>query len=131
MGGSYLAKENCLWKISPQGGAKKRRHCLSPIWPMECSENAFQAITPTPKLPQSKTLYAQIHWSQLHLSALATPICVYTFFSRKPLNCLFPTLPTFFDQSTPNFAHDIFRHTRKECTKDFFDPTFDDETVAF
>ena len=33
-------------------------------------------------------------------------------------------------KATP-FAHDIFRHTRKECTKDFFDPTFDDETVAF
>ena len=51
--------------------------------------------------------------------------------SQKPQNCFFATPPTFLDQSTPNFAHDIFRRTRKECTKHFFDATFDDETVAF
>ena len=54
-------------KISPQGGAKKQRHCLSPIWPMECSENAFWAITPTPKLRQSKPLYPHVvHGSVLN-----------------------------------------------------------------
>ena len=56
-------------KFRQQGGAKKRRNNIFPNWPMECSENAFWANTPTPNLPQSKTLYAQIHWSQLHLMA--------------------------------------------------------------
>ena len=34
--------------------------------------------------------------------------------SRKPQNCFFATPPAFLDQSTPNFAHGIFRRTRKE-----------------
>ena len=33
---------------------------------MECSENAFWAITPTPKLPQSKPLYPQVQGSDLN-----------------------------------------------------------------
>ena len=55
------------------------------------------------------------------------------FFAKlqKPQNCFFPTPPTFLDQSTPNFAHDIVRQTGKEKLKHFFDPTFDYETVAF
>ena len=51
--------------------------------------------------------------------------------SRKPQNCFFATPPTFLDQSTPNFAHGIFRRIRKDIIELFFDPTFDDEIVAF
>ena len=51
--------------------------------------------------------------------------------SRKPQNSFFPTPPTFLDQLRQDFAHGIFIRIRKEIIELFFDPTFDDETVAF
>ena len=35
-------------KFRQQGGAKKQRHCLSPIWPMECTENGYNSHTEPP-----------------------------------------------------------------------------------
>ena len=83
---NFRHEENSLRKISPQGGARKRRHCISPNWPMECSDG-FWAITPTPNLPQSKPLYPQIHWSQLHLMAHAVPICFEHMLRVVPAKC--------------------------------------------
>ena len=40
--------------------APKNYDIVCPNLPMECSENAFWAITPTPKLPQSKPLYPHV-----------------------------------------------------------------------
>ena len=69
--------------------APKNYDIVCPNLPMECSENAFWAITPTPNLPPSKPLYPKIHWSQLHLLAHAVPICFEHMLCVVTAKCTF------------------------------------------